>query len=355
MKKTVFILALLVVIVSVSVSLSFGEDTAFNDLTTDHWAYKNIAGLSEKGVISGYPDGSFKPKKEVTYAEFIKMATLAGGDLDGSIEAGSGSHWATLYYEAGLSKAYFTKWDIPRSDLDLPIPRKDMALIASGIMGEDVKVSDYGDYDQIMSSISDVGPKDSHEFYIVKAYAAGVLSGYPDGTFKPDGVLTRAEAASVIDRLSKVIAGDSAAIATVIAEEKQETAQEEPKIKYGGSLREDYYDLVAVEENPSGFTKGTVDFRMFEYSDRTAERQAELLRVLKVYYPGLAEEIHKTLITYAAKAIPDGKGGMRKQYFGGRPVLMEHMEDVVGLYVLPVGPADPYWGLKPGQIIEEFF
>lgn len=367
MKKYLFILAVLVPALAITASFSFGDDPAFSDLKNDHWAYGNVIRLAKEGIITGYPDGSFKPKNEVTYAEFIKMVAVAGRAIEGDVKSESGYHWAMPYYETSINNAYFTKWDISQSALDRPIPRKDMALIASGIIGEGIKVSDYGDYNKILGSISDVNVRDTHEFYIVKAYATGILSGYPDGSFKPDGVLSRAEAASVIDRLIKAINGEGVVVELQVPEEKPEENLkneepedqgliiEEPKIKYGGSLRDDYYDLVAVEENPLGAPDGTVDFRMFEYSYKTDERQAELLRVLEIYYPAQAEEIHKTLITFAAKPMPDGKQGMRKQYFGDYPVLMEHMKDVVGLYVLPIGYTDYYYGIKPGQIYEEFF
>jgi hypothetical protein len=80
-----------------------------------------------------------------------------------------------------------------------PIPRQHMALIVSKIINKDEKaVKDYGN---ILSSISDVDINNRYEFEIITAYGKGVLSGYPDGTFIPEGTLTRAESASVIQRL----------------------------------------------------------------------------------------------------------------------------------------------------------
>lgn len=60
--------------------LGLGDDAAFvkkvtkfNDVPADHWAtgYINIA--TEQGVISGYPDGTFRPEQPVTYNEAITM------------------------------------------------------------------------------------------------------------------------------------------------------------------------------------------------------------------------------------------------------------------------------------------
>ena len=52
---------------------------AFPDVTSDHWAAAEINLLSEKGVIVGYPDGTFKPDDNVTRAEFAAMSIRALG------------------------------------------------------------------------------------------------------------------------------------------------------------------------------------------------------------------------------------------------------------------------------------
>ncbi len=52
---------------------------AFPDVDNNHWAAPQIKLLSEKGVIVGYPDGTFKPDANVTRAEFAAMAIRALG------------------------------------------------------------------------------------------------------------------------------------------------------------------------------------------------------------------------------------------------------------------------------------
>lgn len=51
----------------------------FPDVATDYWAAKQIEDLTDKGVIVGYPDGTFKPDENVTRAEFATMAIKALG------------------------------------------------------------------------------------------------------------------------------------------------------------------------------------------------------------------------------------------------------------------------------------
>lgn len=52
---------------------------AYPDVDESYWAYPQINLLTEKGVIVGYPDGTFKPDDNVTRAEFAAMAIRALG------------------------------------------------------------------------------------------------------------------------------------------------------------------------------------------------------------------------------------------------------------------------------------
>ena len=52
---------------------------AYPDVDESYWAYPQINMLTEKGVIIGYPDGTFKPDANVTRAEFAAMAIRALG------------------------------------------------------------------------------------------------------------------------------------------------------------------------------------------------------------------------------------------------------------------------------------
>jgi hypothetical protein len=170
--------------------------TGYTDVKAGHWAYEPIRVMSEREIIKGYPDGGFKPNNEVTYAEFIKMVVVAetGKELE---LAESPFHWSKNYYDKAIELEHFTKYDIMEAQLPNPIPRGDMALIMSAILG-DMSIENY---DEIQKGIKDIDYKTKNEYDITKVYYAGVLSGYEDQTFKPDRTLSRAESASVIHRL----------------------------------------------------------------------------------------------------------------------------------------------------------
>ena len=52
---------------------------AYPDVDESYWAYPQINDLTEKGVIIGYPDGTFQPDNNVTRAEFAAMVIRALG------------------------------------------------------------------------------------------------------------------------------------------------------------------------------------------------------------------------------------------------------------------------------------
>lgn len=76
----------------------------FKDVKSTHWAYSNILWGVSKGILNGYPDGTFKPNSEVTEAEFMKMliATFAKDEITTS----KGKNWADPFYDYAKKKNY---------------------------------------------------------------------------------------------------------------------------------------------------------------------------------------------------------------------------------------------------------
>ena len=192
MKKTIALLISLTLIFSTTVN-AFGG--GYSDVASKHWAFDAVNTMSDKMIIKGYPDGSFKPNNTVTYGEFIKMALIAstGEDAGNSAEG----NWALNYYNKALEKKYFTEYDINKSQLGDAITRAHMALIISSILG-DVKIENY---EETQKGITDITYQTKYEYDITKAYASGILTGYTDNTFRPEKTLSRAESATVIYRL----------------------------------------------------------------------------------------------------------------------------------------------------------
>lgn len=68
--------------------LAAASGSSFRDLTGYDWAAKHIGYALGKGIISGYPDGTFRPADKVTYNELARMLVSALGvksaDLTGT-------------------------------------------------------------------------------------------------------------------------------------------------------------------------------------------------------------------------------------------------------------------------------
>lgn len=59
-----------------------GGAFAFPDVAEDHWAAKQIQELHDRGIVVGYPDGTFQPDDNVTRAEYASMVIKALGQQD---------------------------------------------------------------------------------------------------------------------------------------------------------------------------------------------------------------------------------------------------------------------------------
>lgn len=70
---------------SLAILIVAGCAFAFPDVNETHWAAKQITELGERGIVVGYPDGTFQPDENVTRAEFASMAIKALGQEDISV------------------------------------------------------------------------------------------------------------------------------------------------------------------------------------------------------------------------------------------------------------------------------
>ena len=110
--------------------------TGFSDIQDGDW-YANTVGYAvQVGIVSGYPDGSFKPNKPITRAEFASIAS-----------------------------------------------RFDALAQGNNIAFNDLAPSHWG-YNAIRS-----------------AATKGWISGYPDNTFRPEKAISRAEVTSITNRM----------------------------------------------------------------------------------------------------------------------------------------------------------
>ena len=66
---------LLLIILNITIITTNVFASTFTDLEETHWAYDDINTMVEKGILNGYPDGTFRPNGYITRAE---MAAVLG-------------------------------------------------------------------------------------------------------------------------------------------------------------------------------------------------------------------------------------------------------------------------------------
>lgn len=115
----------------------------FRDLNADYFAKLPIEYLATLGIITGYPDGAFEPGGKVTRAEMSALLMRASGEAEG----------------------------------------------------------------EFSSEFSDVAEDHWAYKYISEAASEGIVKGYPDQTFRPNGQITRAEGVAMIVRYDRIPLG----------------------------------------------------------------------------------------------------------------------------------------------------
>jgi|GEM_PF-2500474 len=176
----------------------------FNDLTSKdgklHWAVEYIAQLTDYNIINGFPDGTFKPEEKVTVAQFIKMVLM---QMTFDIENAPDGYWARPYINKAMDIGLVQSGEFPVDVVNYyekPITRGEMSRIVARAVGIDEGYEDnLEDFRMLIKDYPEISPV--YQPYVLKAFSKGIITGYPDGTFKDYATMTRAEASAVIMRM----------------------------------------------------------------------------------------------------------------------------------------------------------
>lgn len=192
------------------------EVPQFTDVPEGAWYHDYVYDLVYRGVVNGMTATTYEPEGKLTRAQFVKLlaCSLADAETLKTYEGqhpfkDSEGHWAEAYIAWAKDKGIVEGVSATEFDPEAPITREQMATIfgryalkqgielpksenAAGSFPDADKISDY-----------------AREF-VELMRIAGILNGYEDGTFRPQGNATRAEAAklfslflSITDKLAK--------------------------------------------------------------------------------------------------------------------------------------------------------
>lgn len=196
MKRKIIILIFTIMFVFSTNSFA-GKDQLFKDTEATEWFMKDVTYLVSLNGISGYPDGTFKPEKEISKSEFIKILISSIGYKNLSK---TNPDWYSGYIDKALELDLIGKNSL--IDLNKPITRYEMAEIVSNTLDFKKENMPINTKDFI-SNIKDIHKINDEKLYtcVLNTYVKGIISGYPDGRFAGDDFLSRAEASSVIVRI----------------------------------------------------------------------------------------------------------------------------------------------------------
>lgn len=144
------------------------------------------------GYINGYPDGTFRPGKSMTRAEAASiLAKLQRLPLtDSSKPAFSDADgWYNAVINAVVKAGYMKGYPDGSFKPDKPITRAEFATMLSHFMSAKTASNPFTDTNGNWAKEA-----------IDKAYAQGIIKGYEDNTFRPAADVSRAEAVAMVNR-----------------------------------------------------------------------------------------------------------------------------------------------------------
>ena len=214
MKKKSIITIAAVLTASMAMSVTaFGAPTDIQG----HWAQNTINQWVYKGDISGYPDGTFRPNNRITRAEFVVLVNNAMGYSKSGYAYFSdvpSRYWGRNAIQTGVAAGYISGDGNGIFRPNDPVTRQEAAAMISRILGlkqNDSRAYRYTDSYAISNWAKGV---------VGAVSEAGIMAGYPDGSFGPNRVLTRAEAVLALDKTVNYKPSDK-------EEEKEEEKKED--------------------------------------------------------------------------------------------------------------------------------
>lgn len=179
---------------------STGSLPRFTDVEA-HWASEALLELAAAGVITGYPDGTFKPSRSVTRAEFVTLLvhTLKLEMHQEPIFTDAANHWASkaisIAQEYGLIKGYNASTFGP----DDRITREQMAAVIARVYAGDRAASSEELPALAYEDAVDISAWAADAVHWVTAQQ--IMIGNDQRQFRPKAFTSRAEAAVVLAKL----------------------------------------------------------------------------------------------------------------------------------------------------------
>ena len=168
-----------------------------------HWARDNMIKLINKGIVSGYEDGSVKPDNQITRQEIAKLIVSA---LDAQpadtieltfTDNADIADWAKGYVQTAVNLGILNGYDDGSFKPTQSVTRNELAKIAMSAFKYETA--------QDKLSFSDEATIPAWAYgYVSSAVINGIINGYEDNTFKPYRNVTRAETCTILVKCLKL-------------------------------------------------------------------------------------------------------------------------------------------------------
>ena len=169
-------------------ALPAAAQSGYSGVPEGIWYYDYVADLSQKNVINGYPDGTFRPDGTVTWGEALKLILRAVGYPEApQID----DHWASGYL--GLAMSYGFVPETGEYRLDTPITRLEVARLAARAMG-------------LYNTLMQTPFADCSDSSVLALYGAGILEGMEINgqlCFGGEQSLLRSQISAIIWRIER--------------------------------------------------------------------------------------------------------------------------------------------------------
>lgn len=222
MKSIKKLASAMIILTLSSTAIAFpAEAKTFSDVPQSHWAYSVIDEASDDGIMNGKAAGVFAPNATLTRAEYATMLynlapesdvmkLVHGSTADNGLYDVDGNAWYADTVSWAVARGVFKNNDGSFSP-NRTITREEMAVATYEFLhkycdGKFVLDSIYKGFtdDAAFSSSAN-----RDKVYIL--VNNGVIAGKSDGSFDPQGSLTRAEAAAMAVRVADIVASEALA------------------------------------------------------------------------------------------------------------------------------------------------
>ena len=183
---------------------NMSKGNKFIDIYEGHWANESINALVSRGLLSGYPNGKFNPSGHITVKEFMTILSRQIAEspekakpVIGDVTLSNTNSWGYIESKSVLDRlSTVDLFKFNYSNLDRPINRGEVTFLIDNTLELGIAYNP-----NFKESFSDT---DSYVYSqeIKKLVDLEIISGYPDGTFRPTDNITRAEVAAIFNRIS---------------------------------------------------------------------------------------------------------------------------------------------------------